>query len=291
MRPNGASCILCGRPGGLRYIKEPARYWECPVCQLLYQHPLPDAAAMREFADAEYSGGVYREYVAAQELKRRTFRDRLASIQADGPRLLDVGCACGYLIDVALETGYDAYGVEFSAAAAAQASSHARPRIVVGSVEAMARQRLGEFDVVTAFDIIEHTRDPVAFLGDLRDLLRPGGRLLLTTPDILHPLRWLMGARWPMLQPLQHTYLFSRPSMGMALERAGLALTRIERATKCLTPEYLARQIESHNPRIWGLYRALSTLIPGAIRHRSVNVNIGEMLVLARKPTGSPNPP
>jgi SAM-dependent methyltransferase len=238
---------------------------------------------MREFADAEYSGGVYRDYVAARELKCRTFRDRLASIQGAGQRLLDVGCACGYLIDVALEEGYDAYGVEFSDAAAAQASLSARARIVVGSVEAMARQRLGEFDIITAFDIIEHTRDPVAFLGELHGLLRPGASLLLTTPDVLHPLRWVMGARWPMLQPLQHTFLFSRLSMRMALERAGFTLARIDRATKCLTPEYLASQIEGHNPRLWRLYRALSRVIPQTIRHRAVNVNIGEMLVLARR--------
>jgi SAM-dependent methyltransferase len=281
---DGAFCILCGRPGGLRYVKEPAHYWECPACRLLYQHPLPDAAAMREFADAEYSSGVYREYVAARELKDRTFRDRLASIPGGGQRLLDVGCACGYLIDVALEAGYDAYGVEFPAAAAAQASLPARARIVVGSVEAMLRQRLGEFDVITAFDIIEHTRDPVGFLGDLRDLLRPGGTLLLTTPDVHHPLRWMMGARWPMFQPLQHTFLFSRLGMHMALERAGLALTRIEGATKRLTLEYLASQIEGHNPRIWRLYRALSRLTPPKIRRQPVNVNIGEMLVVARKP-------
>ena len=222
MSQTGAVCILCGRRGGLRYVKEAAHYWECQPCQLLFQHPLPDAGGMREFADAEYSAGVYRDYVAARELKCRT-----SAIGWPDPggwaRLLDVGCACGYLIDVALEAGYDAYGVEFSGAAAAQASLPARARIVVGSVEAMARQRLGEFDVITAFDIIEHTQDPVAFLGELRELLRPGGSLLLTTPDVLHPLRWVMGARWPMLQPLQHTFLFSRLSMRMALERAGFS--------------------------------------------------------------------
>ena len=96
MSQTGAFCILCGRRGGLRYVKEAAHYWECQPCQLLYQHPLPDSGVMREFADAEYSGGVYRDYVAARELKCRTFRDRLASIQGVGQRLLDVGCACGF---------------------------------------------------------------------------------------------------------------------------------------------------------------------------------------------------
>ena len=58
----------------------------------------------------------------------------------------------------------------------------------------------------------------------------------------------------------------------------------MNRATKCLTRDYLASQIEGHNPRLWRLYRALSRVIPRTIRHRAVNVNIGEMLVLATRP-------
>ena len=52
--------------------------------------------------------------------------------------------------------------------------------------------------------------DPVSFLDDIGRVLAPGGLLVVSTPDTGHWLRPLMRSRWPMLQPDQHTFLFSR---------------------------------------------------------------------------------
>jgi SAM-dependent methyltransferase len=283
-----ARCILCAGESRLRYRKPPARYWECRGCGLVYQHPLPEPAEMAAYAEAEYADGVYQAYIQARALKYATFRQRMTAIRRHRPpaaaaRLLDVGCACGYLIDVALEAGYDAHGVEFARAAIERASPAARPRITQGNVDRITADELGRFDVVTAFDIVEHSLDPVRFLTRLHALLRPGGLLALTTPDTRHGLRYLMGTRWPMLQPLQHTFLFDRHSIRLALERAGFTLEGVGRATKSLTLHYLAGQIEEHNPRLYRCYRALARWIPASLRERPVHANIGEMLVLASR--------
>src|SRR2546427_8857835 len=134
-RSDGDRCVVCRSPGQPRYTKGPARYWECPGCGLLFQNPLPEASAMQAFADVEYASGVYHDYVLARELKCATFRRRLELVAHHGGRgrLFDVGCACGYLLDVALEAGYDAHGIEVSPAAIAQASAAARPPIPPGN--------------------------------------------------------------------------------------------------------------------------------------------------------------
>ena len=280
-----APCIVCSGEGRVRYRKEMACYWECAACGLLYQHPLPAASDMQRFADGEYTGGVYQEYVRARDLKYATFERRLAAVRryAPGGRLLDVGCACGYLVDVALAAGYDAHGVEFSPAAIAQASARARPRILEGNVDELDLTTLGAFDVVTAFDIVEHSLEPLKFLARLHDLLRVGGWLALTTPDAGHGLRYVMGKRWPMLQPLQHTFVFSQKSLRTALKRAGLEPHAAEPARKCVTIDYLARQIASHNPALHAIYRGMAPLLPAALRRHAFQVNIGEMMVLARR--------
>ncbi len=277
---------MCTQEARPRYVKRLVQYWECSGCGLLYQNPLPAAGKMRAFADAEYSSGVYQEYVRARELKYATFRDRVALIKqyASGGRLLDVGCACGYFIDVALEAGYDAYGVEFSTAAISQASPEARRRIIQGNIDQMKVETVEQFDVITAFDIIEHSLDPLKFLLQLHSLLCPGGCLMATTPDARHLLRFLMGERWPMLQSLQHTFLFSRRSLRLALERSGLRVATLRHATKCLTIDYLAGQIEAHNPGLHRVYRALSPLIPHALRQHPFEMKIGEMLAVAVRP-------
>ena len=210
------TCVVCGstatRPA---YSKDGSHYWSCAGCGLLFLHPLPDPGEMHGFADSEYSGGAYEEYARARDLKMATFRDRCRVIRHVAPtgRLLDVGAACGFMIDVALEAGYDAHGIEFSSAAIAQASDAARPRIVEASIDSLDTASLGLFDVITAFDIVEHSLAPIDFLRSLTKLVRPGGAVVLSTPDVDHVLRHVMRSRWPHLQPMQHTYLFSRKSM------------------------------------------------------------------------------
>ena len=98
------------------------------------------------------------------------------------------------------------------------AISQARPdvqdRITCGDVNSLLATDHRRFDVVTAFEIIEHTLDPAAFLDDIGRVLTPDGLLVLSTPDTGHWLRPVMRARWPMLQPNQHTFLFSQPAIG-----------------------------------------------------------------------------
>jgi SAM-dependent methyltransferase len=281
---NGPACIVCGSATRPAYEKGGSEYHRCDGCGLLFLHPLPDPGEMQGFAEAEYSGGAYEEYARARDLKMATFRDRCAVIERYVPRgrLLDVGAACGFMIDVALESGYDAYGVEFSAAAIAQASDEAQPRIFQESVDALDTASLGVFDLVTAFDIVEHSLAPIGFLRSLTRLLRPGGFVVLSTPDVDHFLRHVMRARWPHLQPLQHTYLFSRESMRLALAQSGLELVSIGSASKVLSLDYLATQVEQHNPVAHRAYHAGAKVLPERVRRHPLRVRIGEMLVVAR---------
>jgi 2-polyprenyl-3-methyl-5-hydroxy-6-metoxy-1,4-benzoquinol methylase len=244
---------------------------------------------MITYADEEYSSGLYKKYIEAKNLKYDTFRSRLPKIQAALPnggkngKLLDVGCSCGYFIDVALETGFDAYGIEFSSVAIGMASPAARPRIIQGNVNTLDSAHTA-FDVITAFDIIEHTDNPLDFLQNLKSILKPTGIMVLTTPDTGHFLRPLMGSRWPMLQPLQHTFLFSKASLSRALQLAGFIDIEITTAHKVLTLDYLIKQLKIHNPLIYRSYGLISPLIPKIFREKAMHVNIGEIFAIARRP-------
>lgn len=280
-------CVLCALPARASYRKGTARYWECTRCGLLFQHPLPDPGEMQGFAESEYASGVYQEYVRARDLKKSTFHERLTLLRKYVPtgRLLDIGCACGFLIDVALDLGYDAYGVEFSAEAISLASPEAKPRITQVNADELGADDLGgAFDVLTAFDIVEHSLAPLGFLERTARLVAPGGILALATPNSRHPLRYVMRSHWPHLQPLQHTFLFSKKSMRAALERVGLHVLSIQRAYKVLSADYLATQIEEHNPAVHRVYRVGSRLLPRSLAQRPFRVNIGEMFAVARRP-------
>jgi len=245
---------------------------------------------MVRYADTQYREGVYRDYVRARGMKHEHFRHRLAEFEGRFPppgRMLDLGCSCGYFLDMALERGYDAYGVEFSEAAIAAAQPATRQRIRRGNVNdpESANGHPSEYDVVTAFDIIEHVEDPVAFLDEIAGMLVPGGGVVISTPDTGHVLRYLMGRRWPMLQPMQHTTLMSRLGLRIALERAGFCEVAVTTARKTLTLEYLFEQVRDHNPALHAAYAVTRRMVPGAVRSHPVRINIGELLAVAVKPS------
>lgn len=276
------ACPIClGGPVRGYCRKESARYFLCGGCGLIFQHPLPEANAMRSFADAEYESGAYQDYVSARPMKIRHFEDRLAGLGLPPGRLLDIGCSCGYFLEVAAAHGFDVRGVEFSRSAVAAASPAIRPRIFEGTLERMPTE--GSFDVVSAFDLIEHVPDPRAFLRRCRQLLKPGGTIVLTTPDAGHFLRHVMRARWPMLQPMQHLFLFSRGSFATLLQSEGFADVAIRTAYKTLSPDYLIDQIQSLNPVLSKTLGTLARVVPATVRRSYRRVNIGEFLAVARR--------
>ena len=79
---------------------------------------------------------------------------------------------------------------------------------------------------------------------------------MLATPDTGHFLRYLMRSHWPMLQPLQHMYLFSKKAMRKALEITGFNNIFIQNANKTLSLQYLMGQVKMNNPLLAKMYSA-----------------------------------
>ena len=264
--------------------KPPVDYYICKEVGLIFQKVRPSTYEMTQYADAEYEFGLYRDYARASSLKYETFKRRIQLISriATGSRLLDVGCSSGFFIEIALQHGFDAYGIEISKNAIALAKEKIRARITNGDVNLLPERGEKGFDIIVAFDIIEHTQDPLKFLKNMREILSPKGWLVLATPDTGHFLRYLMGCRWPMLQPMQHTYLFSKRAMRKALELAGYDQIRIQRGEKRMSLEYLMGQIRIYTPLLAKAYKVISRLLPITMREKSFSINIGEMLVFCR---------
>jgi 2-polyprenyl-3-methyl-5-hydroxy-6-metoxy-1,4-benzoquinol methylase len=284
--PQQVLCPINQRPSNLYCTRGHATYYIEPTSAIIFQHDLPPILEMMEYANTEYSAGAYKNYASARELKIATALPRLEAIKkvALGNRLLDVGCATGFFLEAAAEQGFDVTGVEFSTVAISLARPDIRERIVCGDVNALSNQESAKFDVVSALDIVEHVQDPGKFLSEIREILRPGGILALSTPDTGHYLRYVMASRWPMLQPMQHTFLFSRRGLKALLESCGYVEVMVETAHKVLTVSYLAEQLAATNPTMHSAYRAVWRFIPPLLRDRPFAVNIGEMFVCARKP-------
>lgn len=100
-----------------------------------------------------------------------------------GERLLDLGCGEGYFGAAAVEAGATVLAVDVAEEPLRRARA-LHPGLDVGLIEGEGDWELedGAFDVVWAGEVIEHIADTASWLSELRRVLRPGGRLLLSTP-------------------------------------------------------------------------------------------------------------
>jgi len=221
------ACPLCsGRRGRRIWSEGGYHYLRCAACGAVWVDIAQDVyAALRhnvwdeEFVDAQTEDF----YGRARDRAHREFLRRL------GPhpkRLLDVGCGLGYFAARAHEAGWDVRGCDTSQAWVRATNERVGARVAsVGELNtAVAPEE--RFELITAWDVIEHVHDPVAFLEGLASHLAPGGMIFLRTPNLayvlpLYGFRRLLGGDVE-LGPTNHVVYFTATTMSDALARAGL---------------------------------------------------------------------
>lgn len=149
-------------------------------------HPSSDAV---EPFGAEYFGSVYRDYAAQNPPAKLAFYRRLAEHAVAGavrPRVLEVGCGPGLFLG-ALGPAWERFGTDVSDWAVGEARRNV-PGAVVEPSAAGAVPFDGLFDLVAAFDVLEHLPDPGAAVDALVRRLRPRGAMLAVVPVYDGPL-------------------------------------------------------------------------------------------------------
>jgi SAM-dependent methyltransferase len=198
----------------------------CEACDLEFVHPMPDDATLAAVYGSHYFEGDglgYRDYFGAErevaDAKARARVPLLTELGAKpGGRWLDVGCADGRFVCEALRRGFDAWGMERSPEARAMAKEEPTlvGRVLDSLDDALAHN---PFDVVTAWDVIEHLPSPIGTLEALRPHLASGALVGVVVPiiDNVTARRW--PENWDQYKPPEHLWYFSRNSLEKALVR------------------------------------------------------------------------
>lgn len=203
-----------------------------------------------------------------------------------GGSVLDLGCASGGLLEILRPRARHLAGLELSPSAARTAAGIG-DHIVQGALEDRDLPFASDaFDLVVLADVLEHLVDPASALERAVGWCRPGGHVLLSTPNVAH---WaaraeLLRGRWPSEETgtfdAGHLHFFTQESLAALCRRAGLEDLELDVVVPALRnhlpvdrlrPRRAARRLE----RWW---QAVGRRLPGLLGY--------QLVVAASRPAG-----
>jgi len=144
-------------------------------------------------------------------------------------RMLDVGCAFGYFLKLCEDYGVETYGLDISEYAIERAKAITKAKLYLHDVnDGLKIFQKNFFDLITAFDVIEHLKNPANFLRESSRVLKLGGKLILTTPNFNAIARAWKQDKWYGCTDYSHIYLFTPSSLKFLVKEVGLGLIREE---------------------------------------------------------------
>jgi 2-polyprenyl-3-methyl-5-hydroxy-6-metoxy-1,4-benzoquinol methylase len=272
------------------FEKDAHSFRRCNGCALERIDPAPSDDTLAAIYGKHYydAWGLHRDEARVSRLKRGTFAYLLDQLPPNqrGDKLLDCGAATGFLMDVARDRGFDAYGIELSEFGANEIASKFGPSHVFQGEIAKAQFEgvsAGDFRVITMCDYIEHVRDPGQTLECAAKLIAKGGCLVITTPDTGSLTHTALRTGWSHYK-IEHLYYFGQKNLTRLLARAGFGEVRFLPLLKSLDFSYLREQFEVYpHPVISPAFRVLDKVLPRRIQSQPLRLRTGEMLAIATR--------
>jgi 2-polyprenyl-3-methyl-5-hydroxy-6-metoxy-1,4-benzoquinol methylase len=193
------------------------RHVKCKNCHLIYVNPIEKASKI----NGDYSKMGNPDAPIIRESRLRAAKSQLGLIKnyKNGTTLLDVGCGEGFFLFNASKAGYTSKGIDISQ----DAAEYARREFGL-NVEAKPFKELqfpeNYFDVVTLWQVLEHVPYPLMVLKEVHRILKPGGLLATSTPDIEGIMAKIFRRKWWNLRRL-HINQFTAKTLADMLNRAG----------------------------------------------------------------------
>ena len=197
--------------------KQWGRHVKCKNCHLIYMNPIEKVSKTNEY----YFKAKNNHAPTIRESYLKTAESQLCLIQkySNGTSLLDVGCAQGFFLFNASKAGYIAKGIEISQDAAEYAIKEFGLDVEAKPFEELQFPE-DHFDVVTLWQVLEHVPYPLTILKEVHRILRPGGLLVVSTPNIEGIPAKILRKRWWDIKRL-HINQFTTKTLTDILRNAG----------------------------------------------------------------------
>lgn len=236
------SCDLCGARDFRPVLSKPSSHGEifgvkkCKKCGLVQVHPRPPEGELAKYYESSYFkmrtdrgyDDYYSERIRNQiirvielnlvDLGFYEWEKSLFPGEARAPRALDVGCAAGYFVDYLRSRGWESAGIEISEEAARFGKERLGIEIFIEDFRNFSPDQ--SFDLISLWASLEHMPSPSDVLKQASVLLKPGGRMILSTCRY-GVVAALMGKEWRFMNVPEHLFFFSLKLIKRAAKEAG----------------------------------------------------------------------
>ncbi len=264
-------CPVCGGTNHRKlFIKDGFPYIKCHDCKLISVYPQPSDGEL----DNIYKKGYYSVWGENENvfctMKRFLFSKLFdlypALKDGDGKCLCDIGAATGILMEVARDFGYEVYGIECSDDGAECIKEKFGAERVLhdyfGNNDFAGIGWVNKFDVVVMYDLFEHVRDVDMALKKTAVILKPGGIVVIVSPDTSSWSCHLFGRRWPHFIP-EHLFQFNKKNLSSLLTRHEFEKLYTGNLCKYLSLDYFAGVARKEFPGVLSvLFSRITALLP-----------------------------
>lgn len=291
------ACPACGSADEDEFLRAPGddgveyRMARCRACSLVFTNPRPDVASLGVLYPADYSpyqprklrkGGLHALRASLFGNAERTLADRIP-VPAGGT-LLDYGCGSGRFAAKMRDRGWSARGMDFSAHAAAAARSNFDLDVIHGDLPHPAVPS-NSLDAITLRAVLEHVHDPGRLLRAAATVLKPGGHLYVSVPNLASWGFGAFGLSWHALDLPRHLLHFTPDTLRRVVADSGLMVEAVRTRGHGRWMVFSADRARRFRPRRWAEVVRRVRIARSALTTATEWFDRGDDLcLLARKP-------
>jgi 2-polyprenyl-3-methyl-5-hydroxy-6-metoxy-1,4-benzoquinol methylase len=221
-------CPVCGcGEHGTAFKKDPYTGKRCLRCDLVYLSPR--AADVNDVYTDDKTSSPSKYYILSEKYDRLTFEKRLKVIEGYSTKgnFMDIGCSVGNFLSEAEKHGWNAVGIEPNPGSAGICRKKGLKVEQAFLNEDISSKYTEHFNSIYMGDVIEHVEDPLELVRLAVNMLKPGGVLMIVTPDFDSPV-----ARMFQIKPLEHILYFNSRSLRFAADELNLKIELLKRTTR-----------------------------------------------------------
>lgn len=205
-------------------------------------------------------------------------RERVADLLSYLPsgRILEIGSSTGEML-AAASASFDAYGIEPDERLWRIATSRGLNCLNTTLIDAHFPD--GYFDLAASYHVIEHVPSPAAELKELHRILRPGGWLVMETPNIANLWYRLLGARWRQFIP-DHIFFFTPRTFRRLVEQAGFEVMELRSVGKAMSLRLFLNRLSRYHKSA-GILSSVSERLH--LHDKTLRLRLGDVMRIYAK--------